>query len=236
MAERPKRENAGRRATTTKAMEAAAKLRDVREGRARRTQQFEVGFEGQPSRSTSLYLSSSLASSFPFSVLILFFFLSFFFFFFFSFITFSFLVCFFCFSFANARHHLPQYNEEQSVYDVVGEDEYKRMVEEKRKDMDFIEGDDDLGYADNGEETWNDGKEEEDEEGDNAAKNFKLKRELPKAKQIPSVFLKGALKKKTEKKKDERIDELFAKELDNLSEPDRLSRFLHITFFVLFSY
>ena len=42
--------------------------------------------------------------------------------------------------------------EEDDVYDEVDEDTYKELVKSRRQREDFVVDDDDLGYADDGEE------------------------------------------------------------------------------------
>ena len=57
-----------------------------------------------------------------------------------------------------------QLRDEGAVYSEVSEDEYARLVQERRMQGDFVEDDgEDLGYQDDGEENWQEYTGEEDD-------------------------------------------------------------------------
>ncbi|KAI5296791.1 DNA-directed DNA polymerase alpha catalytic subunit pol1, partial [Ascosphaera atra] len=57
---------------------------------------------------------------------------------------------------ASGKKRLSTYEveEEGDIYDEVDEDNYKRIVRRRLDQDDFVTGDDDLGYADDGREEW----------------------------------------------------------------------------------
>jgi DNA polymerase alpha subunit A len=98
---------------------------------------------------------------------------------------------------------MSQISDEGDVYEEVSEEEYRELVESRRKDADFVVDDDGTyGYADDGEDNWEDYDDYYDERMDEAeiearkrerdenAPARKRKRLMEKARRISSTFLK----------------------------------------------